>query len=234
MASQIDINLSAEVLQRWQTAKNVVNQTVKSITNSAQQFGQSLKETANTTTDQALDTVTTTLEQAKGSIEQTWQTAVTSSVNDWLNEHPAFLRLFHILGWTAEHPIISLVILLFGIALIWSIIKVIIRLIETASWSILQIPLKLIWAVIKVIFVYLTKFKGFAVQPVTDAKTSNTLAVLPINNQSIYQKKHQRLAEISNRLEALQKEQQELLQEATDLIATENMELKIKEVKIEM
>ncbi|WP_414548412.1 hypothetical protein [Anabaena sp. CCY 0017] len=239
MASQIDINLSEEVLQRWQTAKSAVNQSVNSITNSAQQFSESLKETANTKTDQALNTVTTTLEKAQDSIEQTWQTAeniknttsvalqtaVTSSVNDWLTQHPAFLRLFHILDWAVNHPMISLIILLLGIALIWSIIKAIIRLIETASWSILQIPLKLIWAFLKLSFVSLTKFRGFAIQPATDPQTTHKLALLPTNPPTLDKNKHQRLAEISTRLEKIQQEQQELLQEAVDIIATEKIEL---------
>ncbi|TVP60622.1 MAG: hypothetical protein EA343_16720 [Nodularia sp. (in: Bacteria)] len=238
MASQIDINLSEEVLQRWQTAKSVVNQSVNSITNSAQQFSQSLKETANTTTDQALDTVTNTLEQAKGSIEQTWQTAehiknttsvalqtaITSSVNDWLNQHPAFLRLFHTLEWGVNHPILSLIILVLGITVLLSIIKAIIRLIATASWSILQIPLKLIWAFIKLSFVSLTKFRGLAVQPVIDPQTTHKLVVISTKPPSLKQDKNQRLAEISSRLEKIQQEQQELLQEAADLIATEKIE----------
>ncbi len=237
MASQIDINLSEEVLQRWQTAKSAVNQSVNSINNSAQQFSQSFKETANTTTDQALDTVTTTFEKAKDSIEQTWQTAeqiksttslalqtaVTSSVNDWLHQHPAFLQLFHILNWAVNHPIISFIILLLVIALILSMIKAIIRLIQTASWSILQIPLKLIWAFLQVSFVSLTKFRAFNIQLVRDHKTTNKVVDFSADPQSIYQDKYQRLSEISSRLAEIQQEQQELLQEAADLIATEKI-----------
>jgi hypothetical protein len=56
MASQIDINLSEEILQRWQTAKSVVNQSVNSITNSAQQFSQSLKDTANLIATEKIET----------------------------------------------------------------------------------------------------------------------------------------------------------------------------------
>jgi hypothetical protein len=131
--------------------------------------------------------------------------------------------LFHTLGWAANHPIISLVILLFGLALIWSMVKAIMRLISTTSWLILQIPFKLIWAGIRVSFVSLTKFIGFNIQPVTDAKITNTLAVLPTNPQTIHHNKQQRLAEISNRLAIIQQEQQQLLQEAADLMATEKI-----------
>ncbi len=236
MASQIDIHLPNGVLQRLQNAKDFVSENVNSLSNSAQQVGESLKTTATTTTDKAINTVTT-------SLEQTWQTAekfksttsgavkdvMASSVSDWLTQHPIFFRLVQILGWATNHPIISIVIFLFAIALIWSIIKAIVRLIETASWSILQVPLKLLQALIKVSFQSLTKFGSFAVQQITDSKkTDNLVALLPENFQA---NKQQRLAEISNRLEAIQKEQHELLQEAADLIASDTIDIDISKIK---
>ncbi|MEH1840672.1 MAG: hypothetical protein V7L20_18410 [Nostoc sp.] len=236
MVSQIDIHLANEVLQRLQNVKNFVGENVNSLSNSAQQIGESLKATATTTTDKAIDTVTT-------SLEETWQTAdkfksttsgavkdaIASSVSDWLTQHPIVFRLVQILGWAANHPIISIVILLFALALIWSIIRAIVRLIETASWSILQVPLKLLQALFKVSFLSLTQVGSFAVQRMTASKTTNTLpALLPENFQP---NKQQRLAEISSRLEAIQKEQHELLQEAADLIATDTIDIEISKIK---
>jgi predicted transcriptional regulator len=43
----------------------------------------------------------------------------------------------------------------------------------------------------------------------------------PATSPEIYKDKQQRLAEISMRLEAIQKEQKQLLQEATELLATD-------------
>ena len=236
MASQIDIHLSNGILQRLQKVKDFVGENVNSLSNSAQQVGESLKATATTTTDKAIDTVTT-------SLEQTWQTAdkfksttsgavkdaMASSVNDWLTQHPIFFRLVQILGWAANHPIISIVIFLFAIAIIWSIIKAIVRLVETASWSILQVPLKLLQALIKVGFLYLTKVGSFALQRMTATKTIDNLPALPPEN--FQPSKQQRLAEISSRLEAIQKEQHELLQEAADLIASDTIDIEISKIK---
>ncbi|MGF2040188.1 MAG: hypothetical protein RMZ43_033620 [Nostoc sp. CmiVER01] len=236
MASQIDIHLSNGVLQRLQNVKDFVGENVNSLSNSAQQVGNSLKATATTTTDKAIDTVTT-------SLEQTWQTAdkfksttsgavkdaIASSVSDWLIQHPIFFRLVQILGCATNHPIISIVILLFALALIWSIIKAIIRLIETASWSILQVPIKLLQALIKVSFLSLTKVGSFAVQRITATETIDNLPVLPPEN--FQPNKQQRLAEISSRLEAIQKEQHELLQEAADLIATDTIDIEVSKIK---
>ncbi|BAZ51440.1 hypothetical protein NIES4103_40890 [Nostoc sp. NIES-4103] len=254
MASQVDIHLPEGVLQSLQNFKNFVGEGVNSFSNSAQQVGESLKTNATQTTNQAIDTVTTSLEQAKGSLEQSWQTAeqvknttstavqdaialgvgkvITDSVNDWLIQHPTLLRLIQILNWAVNHPIISLIILLFGIALIWSIIKAIIRLIETASWSILQLPFKIISSLIKISFLSLTKVSSLVIQKITVAKqTDDTPLFLPTDSQTLSQNKQQRLAEISSRLADIQQEQKELLQEAADLITSDTIDINFSEIK---
>ncbi|MDZ7956949.1 MAG: hypothetical protein RMY34_03415 [Aulosira sp. DedQUE10] len=246
MTPQIDINFSEGIWQRFQQAKSFVDDSVNSLTNSAQQAGQSLKQTANQATDSAIDTVTTTWEQAKGSVEQSLQTAeqvksttstavqtaIASSMNDWLTQHPAIFRLVQILSWAANHPIISCIMLVFLLALVWSIIRAIMRLIETASWSILRVPVQLLQGLIKVSFISLGTFGSFAFKKVTGVQSTDKIsALLPINSEVIYQNKQQRLAEISSRLEAIQKEQQELLQEASGLIAADT-DVTIEEWKL--
>ncbi|AFZ24005.1 hypothetical protein Cylst_1734 [Cylindrospermum stagnale PCC 7417] len=243
MALQIDIHLPDGVSQRWQTLKDSANASINSLANSAHQFRVSLQETATQSTDKAINAVTTTIEQAKGALEHSWQSAeeiksttsgaiqttISSAVGDWLAKHPVFFRLVETLSWATNHPMISLVILLFAIAIAWSIIKAIVRLIETASWSILQVPLKLLQSLIKVSFLSLTKVGSLAVQQITGAKTSE---VMPVSYTAIYQTKQQRLAEISRRLEEIQQEQHQLLQEAADLIAADAIEIKIPGVKL--
>ncbi|MEH1946749.1 MAG: hypothetical protein V7K77_07295 [Nostoc sp.] len=236
MASQINVHLPNGVLQRLQNVKDFVGGSVNSLSNSAQQAGESLKTTATTTTDRAIDTVTTSLEQTWQTAEQFKNTtsgavkdAMASSASDWLTQHPIFFRLVQILGWGANHPIISVVILLFVLALLWSIIKAIVRLIETASWSILKVPLKLLQALIKVSFLSLIKVGSFAVQRITGVKTTENLpTLLP---ESFQPNKQQRLAEISSRLAAIQKEQHELLQEAADLIAADTIDIEVSKIK---
>ncbi|MHC5609901.1 MAG: hypothetical protein ACYTXA_02395 [Nostoc sp.] len=232
MPSQIDIHLPNGILQRLQNVKDFVGESVNSLSNSAQQVGESLKATATTTTD----TVTTNLEQSWQTAEQfktttsgAVKTALASSVSDWLTQHPLFFRLVQILTWGANHPIISVTILLFALAIVWSIIKAIVRLIETASWSILQVPIKFFQALIKVSFLSLIKVGSFTIQRMTATKTIDNLPVLdPENFQA---NKQQRLAEISHRLEAIRKEQNELLQEAADLITSDKIDIEISEIK---
>jgi hypothetical protein len=243
MVYQINVHLPNGVLEHLQNIKYFVGENVNSLSNSAQQVGESLKATASTTTDRAIDTVTKTLEQSWQTADQLKSTTsgavktalakptevIASSASDWLSQHPIFFRLVQILNWGTNHPIISVVILLFGLALLWSIIKAIVRLIETASWSILQVPIKLLQALIKISFLSLIKAGSFAVQQITGAKKTDNLAVLlPENFQP---NKQQRLAEISHRLEAIQKEQNELLQEAADLIAADTIDIEISKIK---
>ncbi|MHC5728695.1 MAG: hypothetical protein ACYTXY_32185 [Nostoc sp.] len=226
------MHLPNGILQRLQNVKDFVGESVNSLSNSAQQVGESLKATATTTTD----TVTTNLEQSWQTAEQfktttsgAVKTALASSVSDWLTQHPLFFRLVQILSWGANHPIISVIILLFALAIVWSIIKAIVRLIETASWSILQVPIKFIQALIKVSFLSLIKVGSFTIQRMTATKTIDNLPVLPPEN--FQPNKQQRLAEISHRLEAIQKEQYELLQEAADLIASDTIDIEISKIK---
>ena len=230
-----DINLLTEKFPRFGQAKDFVNQSVDSLTKSAQQVKESWQQTA-----------TTTVEQAKSSLEQSWQTAdqiknttskaiesaIASSMNDWITQHPAIFRIVQVLTWGSNHPIISLVILLFTIAIASSIIKAIVRLIETASWSILQVPFKLLFALIKVSFFSFTKLGNIALKKLTSHQPVNNLPALPpATSPEIYKDKQQRLTEITQRLETIQKEQKQLLQEATELLATDAIEMKKQDVK---
>jgi len=227
--------LLTEKFPHFQQAKDFVNQSVDSLTKSAQQVKESWQQTA-----------TTTVEQAKSSLEQSWQTAdeiknttsravesaIASSVNDWITQHPAIFRIMQVLTWGSNHPILSLVILLLTIAIASSIIKAIVRLIETVSWSILQVPFKLLFALIKVSFFSFTKIGNIAIKKLISHQPVNNLPALPPATSPVIDKdKQQRLTEITLRLETIQREQKQLLQEATELLATDAIEMKKQDIK---
>jgi hypothetical protein len=227
------------MIRSLHTAQDVVNQSVNSVVNSAQQVGQSLQEATTQTIDYAKGYLNQNLQvadQFKATTSTAIQTAISASIHDWLVQHPIFLRLVQILDWGTNHPIISLIILLFTLTLIWSIIKAVMRLIETASWSILQVPLKLIQALIKVCFLSFIKVSSFAIRKITHNEIIDTKVALLstnyLNESKLAQDKQQRLADISRRLEAIQQEQKQLLQEAADLIADETIDIKIPQVKL--
>lgn len=233
--NSFDITLSETLIQRLQQTKETAKENFNIFTDKAQQVSDDWKQTATQETQNAIDTFTNTVEQVKGSLEHleqnipqvAVQTVVTSSVADWFEQHPAFLRIIKSFNWAANHPIISLILLVFSLAILWSLIKAIGRLIESASLSILQIPLKLLRALIKYCWLSLGKFSNFATQKFTNTKTVNNNPKLQLHNNTAYQiityNKQQRLKDISVRLEDIQKEQQELLQEAADILDSEKI-----------
>jgi hypothetical protein len=147
-------------------------------------------------------------------------------MNDLLNQNRSIFQLAQIIGWAANHPIISFVILLFILAIIVSIIQAIGRLIESASRSILKVPLKLILAIIKFSLSSFTQISNLAIKKLAGSHTSNNNIpiLLPKNYPIILLEKQQRLQEISQRLAEIQKEQNELFKEASELLATSEIE----------
>lgn len=131
-----------------------------------------------------------------------------SSVTNWLQAHPVVFRTFNTMIWAIDHPIISFVVIIITIAIALSIFKAFNRLLEMIGLSILQAPFKLIESGFKLGQLSIQ-------QQFTNKNTSDNHASIVISQNS-----QQRLAEISQRLKVLQKEHNELLQEATIILAT--------------
>lgn len=155
------------------------------------------------------------------------QTAIASSINEWLQAHPSVLRLLQVFIWATNHPIVSLVILLFVVAIAGSLIKAVGRLIETTSLSILKVPFQLIQLLFGVSFQSISKFGGLAFKQLTGAKNAELPALPDSNSQPIEKDKQQRLAEISSRLERIQKEQNELLQEVAAILDSDKIDIEV-------
>lgn len=231
--NSLDITISEILLPRLQQTKTAVEASLDNVSD--------WKQTAIQSSHNAIDTVSNTLEQAKSSLQENLQplsvkTVVTSSVADWFEQHPAFLKTIELFNWIVNHPIISFIIILFSLAIFWSLIKAIGRLIESISLSVLQIPLKLFQALIKYSWLWLSKlFNNFATKQFTDAKTLDNTLESKLKNTTAYHilpyhDKQQRLNYISRRLEEIQKEQQQLLQEAADILDSQKINNSLHEL----
>ena len=198
---QLNSNLSATVTQRWQILKNGINQNLDSFTQSIQQ--QATKTTDNT--KDYLENNWHNVERITNNTSGVIQKTINTSVHDFLSQYPWFFQVLEIFTWGINHPVRGGIILLFTIAVIWSIIKAIVRIIETASWSILKIPFILLQKLFKSLWITFPKVGIFGIGKI--------------------QSKQQRLAEISQRLEVIHNEQKALLQEAAKLMKSdpENM-----------
>lgn len=225
------MTFKATVLNHWQTAKESVKINFIDVTTKAREVGDNWQQATTQNTENAIDTFNHTIEQAKVSLEENLpqvsvQTAVNSSFADWFARHPAFSGILKSFNWAISHPIISFIIFIFSLAILWSLIKAIGRLIEKASLSILQIPLKILQAFIKYCWVLLGKFSNFVGKKITNTKISDSASELQLQNNADSQiicNKQKKLKDISARLEEIQAEQQELLQEAADILDAEEI-----------
>lgn len=188
--------------------------------------------------DTVSDTVTNRIDYLKDAIGQQLQTAqniqkststviqssINSSLNDWLQQHPTIAQLFNFIGWASSHPIWSLIIALFAIAIAGSIIRGMVRLIETASFSILKTPFKLIGLLIQSIWQLSSRFTVSGWNQITDINSQNITPAIDANYQETESDKQKRLTEISVRLAEIQSEQNALLAEAGRLLKFEEGE----------
>ena len=131
------------------------------------------------------------------------QKAITFPLNSWLQAHPVVFRIINSILWAIDHPLISFVIIVLLIAIALSIFKALNRLLEIVGLSLLQAPFKLISNGFKLGWLNIQ-------QQFTNKNEPNP--IIPQNSQ-------QRLAEISQRLQVLQTEHNQLLQEATKILA---------------
>lgn len=224
-----EVNFPTEFFTDFKQAKDFLQSTTQQSKELLAATTDKVVNTITIATDKAVDTISTA---AKDSLEQTlqkadqvsnftskaMQTAINNSVSEWLQAHPLVFRLVQFLIWGTNHPIWGLVTLLFTVAIAWSLIKAISSLIETAWLALLKAPFKLSQALFGVSAKSLSKFGGLVNKQLTANKNPN-LVLQP--SEVIQLNKQQRLAEISTRLETIQKEQSELLQEVAIILAAD-------------
>ena len=209
MVSLAQINAD-EVFGGFEKAKDFLKETTQQIKESLAATGENAANIITTATEQTVQKA----DRLSGATSNAIQTAISDSVSEWLQANPVIFRLVQMLLWATNHPIVSLIILLFTVAIAWSLIKAIGRLIEVTGWSLLQAPFKLGQVLLGVSVKSLGKFGGLAVKRAGEAGGA-------ISGAGGAEDKQQRLAEISTRLETIQKEQNELLQEVAAILASD-------------
>ncbi len=157
--------------------------------------------------------ITSNFQAATQKLQDTSSEAITSSVTNWLQSHPVIFRIFNTIVWATDHPIISFAVIILTIAIAFSIIKRLNRLLEMVGLSLLQAPFKLIKTGFK-----LSPLSSLSIKQKFNNKNVSSLALNDVDI-IISQNPQQRLSEISDRLQVLQKEHSELLQEAATILA---------------
>jgi hypothetical protein len=127
------------------------------------------------------------------SISQTLLKPVLKSVQEWMVTHP-------VLAWAMNHPLWAIALFFIVLLLCWGLLGAIARLVQQAWLFILQAPLKLLrWF-------FTGLFNAFFIRGL---KSEEPL---------VFEQREQRLLETLNRLEALQQEQEELMQEVKTIL----------------
>ncbi len=177
LAMQLN-RLPREAIVNWQQAKEFFTTTTSDLQSATADF-------KNTSSEAMLN-------------------ALSSSLNNWLQAHPVLFRIFTAIIWALDRPVIGFTVIILTLAIAFSLIKALNRLLEMLGLSILQAPFKLVKNVFKLGQLGITR------KNISDLKCNAP--------STITQNPQQRLAEISQRLQALQKEHNELLQEAATII----------------
>ena len=241
-----EINGTNRVFSNFHKVRDLLTEAANNLPEKTQQVKASLIETADKAADkvtaiaqQAKVSVGENIDQTKDSLEQTLQAAgqikhttsqavqlaIGSSVNDWIQAHPVVLRLLQLLAWASDRPILSLVILLFTLAIAWRLIKSVGSLFDKFLLALLQLPLKLGKFLLQVSFQFFSNFSNLITKQSLRDRPSLTSDAQNLNFESNERDKKQRLLEISNRLAEIRKEQNQLLQEVEAILNSESFEL---------
>ena len=124
------------------------------------------------------------------------------TLNLWIDAHPAVSWTIKSVIWGVNHPIYSIVIILLTIFILWQLIKIFSRLIEKGLLVTLIAPFKFLQSLFQFSFKHLNIF--------TDNSTSD-LSSQPNN---------ERLAKLLTRLKVIKQEQNDILQQITNLVSS--------------
>lgn len=147
-------------------------------------------------------------------------------VQDWLDAHPT-------IAWLVQNPLWAIVCLLLAIFLLWKLLAAIAQLTEKILLAILLFPLKVgQWLLAKITHWFKTTIVArFLPSQSSDLEPSpvinQTVAMLkptdpvPALKPAVASDPNQRLTDIVSRLEALRREQDELLQEVKTILLSD-------------
>jgi hypothetical protein len=146
--------------------------------------------------------------------------ALSSMLQSWLSDHP-------ILGWCATHPLWALALLLLFVFFAWGLLRAIARLVETLWLMLLQVPIRFSrWMVRQLVNRFKpskTKVEKVAdldslLDPSLTPASSAAQIVSSESNQPDQPDHSAHLSSIVARLEQLQKDQIQLLQDVQALL----------------
>lgn len=208
------LKIGFQEVSTLQKAKDLVKETTAKTLNR-------VTEVTNTAISSVSQTVTEVTEKAKNSLSiasaKATDTIAENTTKAVYNAHPAVASTINILLWITHHPIFSVIILVLAILISWQLFKIASRLVEQALLLILKTPFnigKLLWN---------QSFKALnkpANSNFINQTKANILALNASNPTLVDSNSKERIVKILTKLESIQAEQNELLQELSTILTS--------------
>lgn len=216
------------------TVSDSTGKVVNKITETATQAKDALTTTTSSVIDnvnevknQAVESITETAKQA-GNLTNSVSSAMESAIDNffnhqwdamttWINNHPTLSWIMKLLMLAVNHPVITAFMIFLGIYIIWKIFQLFSKILDQGLLFTLKTPIKLIYALFSFGFKNISKllFSGLKISKSED----NSLILNNAIADNISLDTKQEITKLLTRLEAVRKEENEILENLTALLA---------------
>ncbi|GCL37392.1 hypothetical protein SR1949_25010 [Sphaerospermopsis reniformis] len=229
---------SQSLTETFQGATNTVSNSTGKVINKITETTNQAKDAFTTTTSSVIDNVnqvknhavdsfTESAKQA-GNLTNSVSSAIENAINNffshqwdtmttWIDNHPTISWIMKLLTLAVNHPVITAFMIFLGIYIIWKIFQLFSKILDQGLLFTLKTPLKLIYAMFSFGFKNISKllFSGFKFKKSED----NTLILNNAIADNISLDTKQEITKLLMRLEAVRKEENEILENLTALLA---------------
>ncbi|MBD2144174.1 hypothetical protein [Sphaerospermopsis sp. FACHB-1194] len=229
---------SQSLTETFQGATNTVSNSTGKVINKITETATQAKDALTTTTSSVIDNVnqvknhavdsfTESAKQA-GNLTNSVSSAIENAINNffshqwdtmttWIDNHPTISWIMKLLTLAVNHPVITAFMIFLGIYIIWKIFQLFSKILDQGLLFTLKTPLKLIYAMFSFGFKNISKllFSGFKFKKSED----NSLILNNAIADNISLDTKQEITKLLMRLEAVRKEENEILENLTALLA---------------
>lgn len=229
---------SQSLTETFQGATNTVSNSTGKVINKITETTNQAKDAFTTTTSSVIDNVnqvknhavdsfTESAKQA-GNLTNSVSSAIENAINNffnhqwdtittWIDNHPTLSWIMKLLTLAVNHPVITAFMIFLGIYIIWKIFQLFSKILDQGLLFTLKTPLKLIYAMFSFGFKNISKllFSGFKFKKSED----NSLILNNAIADNISLDTKQEITKLLMRLEAVRKEENEILENLTALLA---------------
>jgi hypothetical protein len=229
---------SQSLTETFQGATNTVSNSTGKVVNKITETATQAKNTFTTTTSSVIDNVNQVknnavdsfIESAKqaGNLTNSVSKAMENAINNfithqwdamttWIDNHPTISWVMKLLNLAVNHPVITAFMIFLGIYIILKIFQLFSKILDQGLLFTLKTPLKLIYAMFSFGFKNISKLL-FSVLKIRKSE-DNSLILNNAIADNISLDTKQEITKLLTKLEAVRKEENEILENLTALLA---------------